>query len=186
MDRRRALLTGGKKQVFVFKEGEGLVFGDYIAKGGTPYNYISNDFIHLGGRAYGSSHDDDRSYGTIIGEKAFVNDSSSWYAEGSAFDVSNYKTLKFEIAIKGGNYAHVGYCEDQRIYTGWLEHSGNIFNEYRISDLYYRGAYTTVSGTARQIVSFDISNETNIIIAMLSPFAYASYYYAEIYNIWFE
>lgn len=185
MDRRRALLGGGKKEIFVFKEGEGFVFGQYVLYS-TRNSEVLNDYIKLGGRPWGNSHDDDSSHGMIIGAKTFTNNSSSWYAAGSGFDVLNYKTLKIEIAIKGGNYAHVGYCEDQRIYSGWLHHNDNTFNKYNISDLYKGGTYTTVSGTARRIVSFDISNETNIIIAMLSPIAYTSSYYAEIYNIWFE
>ena len=93
MDRRRMMM--GRKRTYIFKEGEGLVFGDYALY--FDYPEVYNDYIKLSGAAFGaSSHDDDSSYGMIIGEKAFKEGYSGWYAEGSAFDFSKYKTLNFE------------------------------------------------------------------------------------------
>lgn len=188
MNRRRLLM--GTNRTYVFKEGEGLVFGKYVLY--SDYNAeVGTDYIKLGGRAWGAlTHDDDASHGMIIGAKAFKYDADNvygtWYEDGSAFDFSEYKTLNFEFALTSGNYGYVGYCEDQRISRSWLDHDDNEFNGYDIADLYRGGAYKTISGTARQTVSFDISEKTSGIIAMLSPIAYTNAYYAQIFNIWFE
>ena len=186
MDIRRRMMMYTTRKTFVFKEGEGLVFGDYALY--SEYNTeVGTDYIKLCGRAWGTTtHDDDASHGMIIGRKAFAEEYSGWYEDGSAFDFSEYKTLNFEFALTSGNYGYVGYCEDQRISNHWLHHEDNEFNESGIRDLYRGGEYKTIAGTTRQIVSFDISKETNGIIAMLSPIAYTNAYYAIIYNIWFE
>lgn len=187
MNRRRRMMFGTNK-TYVFKEGEGLVFGKYVLY--SDYNTeVGTDYIKLAGRAWSAStEDDDASQGMIIGAKTFKEDYSGWYAEGSAFDFSEYKTLNFEFALttNNSNYGYVGYCEDQRISRSWLYHNDNAFNGYDIRELYSGGAYKTISGTARQIVSFDISEKTEGIIAMLSPIAYTNSYYAKIFNIWLE
>ena len=187
MNRRRRMMMSGKK-VYVFKEGEGLVLGEYALYSDYETE-VGSDYIKLCGRAWGTgSHDDDASHGMIIGAKAFEEDASGWYAKGSAFDFSEYKTLNFEFALTTDNSNHgiVGYCEDQRIYNSWLNNTDNEFNEYKIQDLYKGGKYKAISGTERQRVSFDISEETTGIIAMLSPIAYTNNHYAKIYNIWLE
>jgi hypothetical protein len=179
----------GTNRTYVFKEGEGFVFGKYVLY--SDYNAkVEADYITLAGRAWSAStEDDDSSQGMIIGAKAFNSDYDDWwYEKGSAFDFSEYKTLNFEFALTTGNsnYGIVGYCEDQRISRSWLYHNDNAFNGYDIRELYRGGAYERISGTARQTVSFDISGKTSGIIAMLSPIAYSNAHYAKIFNIWLE
>lgn len=185
MDRRRMMM--GRKRTYIFKEGEGLVLGEYALYSdyGTE---VGSDYIKLLGRSWSSGHEDDASHGMIIGAKAFEEDASGWYAKGSAFDFSKYKTLNFEFALTtdNGNHGIVGYCEDQRIFSNWLNNDDNAFDEYSIRDLYNGGKYKAISGTARQRASLDISEETSGIIAMLSPIAYTNNHYAKIYNIWLE
>ena len=177
----------GRKRTYVFKEGEGFVSGKYALY--IEYTEVNKDYIKLSGHAWGTgSHDDDAAYGMIIGAKTFKEDYSGWYAEGSAFDFSKYKTLNFEFELTTdiGNHGYVGYCEDQRIYSYWLRQDDNEFNEGQIKELYNGGEYKAISGTERQRVSFDISEKTEGIIAMLSPIAYTNNHYAKIYNIWLE
>ena len=185
MNRRRMMM--GHKRTYVFKEGEGLVFGKYALY--SDYNTeVNDDYIKLCGRSWGTSNDDDASHGMIIGAKEFKKNAYGMYVAGSAFDFSKYKTLNFEFALTtlNSNFGYVGYCEDQEISPSWLEHGDNRFDQSKIRELYKGGKYETIAGTARQIVSIDISEETNGIIAMLSPIAPINYHFAKIYNIWFE
>ena len=189
MNRRRALLGGGKKQVFVFKEGEGLVFGNYLAGGSSSYNYITNDYIHLAGRAYSSStHDDDESYGMVIDENPISKDSYGYIIATNGFDFSKYKTLYFEYALTTSSspYGYVGYGAPDRMSNSVLDNDDNKFDSSKIKTLFKNGEKKEISGTTRQIVSFDISAKANGRLVLLSPHAYYSSHYAEIYNIWFE
>ncbi len=182
MNRRRRMMMG-RKRVYVFKEGEGLVFGKaYLAS--DYHSEINNNYIHLEGRAWGSStSDDDESFGMLISQE-FIKSTSSWFEKGGAFDFSNYKTLNFEFeAETNDRYGYAGYCEDQRIFTVSLSHGGNGFSESKIRDLYRGGEYKKIAGTKRQIVSFDISGKNSGIIAMLSPHGSR---HIRFFNIWLE
>ena len=187
MNRRRRMMMSEKK-VYVFKEGEGLVFGNALS-GDSSYSYCTDDFIHLSGRAWGTStHDDDSAFAMLIDENPINYDDDSFIPEGDGFDFSGYKTLNFEFALTtdNSNYGYVGYGTHERMSGMNLNFMYNSFNETKLRKLFENGEKKTIVGTGRQIVSFDISATANGRIVLISPLAYTSGHYAKIFNIWFE
>lgn len=187
MNRRRRMMMSGKK-VYVFKEGEGLVFGNVLS-GDSGYSYCTDDFIHLSGRAWGTStHDDDSAYSMLIDANPIEFDRVSFIPEGNGFDFSGYKTLNFEFALTtaNSNFGYVGYGTHERMSGTNLAFNDNSFNENKLRELFRNGEKKAIVGAGRQIISFDISAKANGRIVLVSPLAYTSGHYAKIYNIWFE
>lgn len=196
--RRRMLMSILDRKTYIFKEGEGLVWG-YPFTFWSEYCYCSSEYINVEGDSRGPSDDDnDYSYGIMLGGSPIENEveTSGWASSENGYDITRFKTLyiEFEVTSPGSyfgdyNHGYVGYRGNHhRISSYRLSNSDNSFNEQTLEEAYEDGAKIAVSPQSRNIVSFDITDKVDCQIVLLSPLSrdILPHNHMKVYNIWLE
>lgn len=203
--RRRMLLSSLDNKIYIFKEGEGLVWGHYLSYD-EYYTYCSPEYIVVQGRNWGTGDDDDASYGIMLGGSPIEQEEANegWSSSDNGYDFSEYKTLCIEIEVYSPNYSNVAFDPDygyvgyrgnhRRFSKGFLHHEDSAFNSQNIKDLYEDGSYQIVRPQSRNVISFDISDIVDAQIVLLSPHSRdvifsnltPQYNHMKVYNIWVE